>query len=246
MTPLPCTDGTLRHLSVDLDVDDVPGGEGMTGLTLCSAPERPVWGHDQWAIDRAYDMYLSDRSVDIAALPPCAECLRVAGLLTNPDTAPPLHRRTPRPDFASGFTGDEIRGFLRIDIATGASLGLRAAVHLLTFTAVPDQPGFGDLVRILDLPWDMGDIVRMGHVTDWAAVVGFAAAADVPNRDRQLIALAASLAGGPPVDLEAAVGPVGFVDDPAAAQRVIEAFAIAAGHGNRWESTERPAPGADT
>ncbi|NUT94039.1 MAG: hypothetical protein HOY78_18660 [Saccharothrix sp.] len=239
MTPRPCTDGTLRHLSVDLDFDDVPGSEGMTGLTLCSAPERPVWGRDQWSIDTTYEWHLTDTAVDIAALPPCVECLRVAELLANPDTAPPLHRRPPRPRFASGFGGDEIRGYLRIDIATGASLGVGAAVHLLSFTAVPDQPGFGDLVGIMDLPWDMGDIVRMGHVTDWAAVVDFAATADVPDRDRRMIALAASLAGGPPVDLQAAVSPAGFADDPAAAQRVIEAFAIATGHGNRWEFTER-------
>ncbi|TDC67089.1 hypothetical protein E1258_00855 [Micromonospora sp. KC207] len=242
MTPRPCTDGTLRHLSVDLD--DVAGGDGgETGLTLCSAPKRPVWGSDQWAINIAYDMHLSDTCVDIAALPPCVQCLRVAELLADPDTAPPLHRRTPRPDFASGFTGDEIRGVLRTDIATGASLGRRAAVHLLTFTSVPDQPGFGDLVGTLNLVWDMGDTVRMGQVTDWAAVVGFAAAADVPNRDRQMTAVAASLAGGPPVDLEAAVS---FVDDPAAARRVIEAIAIATGHGNRWELTERPTPSAHT
>ncbi|MFI0793670.1 hypothetical protein ACH4OY_13405 [Micromonospora rubida] len=239
MTPRPCTDGTFQHLSVDLD----DAASGKTGLTLCSAPGRPVWGSDQWAINTAYDMHLSDTCVDIAALPQCVACLRVAELLAEPGTAPPLHRRTPRPDFASGFTGAEIRGVLRTDIATGAPLGRRAAVHLLTFTAVPDQPGFGDLVGILDLVWDMGDTVRMGQVTDWAAVVGFAAAADVPDRDRQMIAVAASLAGGPPVGLEAAVS---FVDDPAAARRVIEAIAIAAGHGDRWELTERPAPSAHT
>ncbi|MEJ3749115.1 hypothetical protein WEI85_38365 [Actinomycetes bacterium KLBMP 9797] len=242
MTPRPCTDGTLRHLSVDLDY--AAGGDGgETGLTLCSAPERPVWGSDQWAINIAYDMHLSDTCVDIAALPPCVECLRVAELLANPDTAPLLHRRTPRPEFASEFTGDEIRGILRTDIATGATLGRRAAVHLLTFTAVPDQPGFGDLVRIIELVWDMGATVQMGQVTDWAAVVGFTAAADVPDRDRQMIAVAASLDGGPPVGLEAAVS---LVDDPAAARRVIEAIAIATGHGDRWVLTERPAPSAHT
>ncbi|MFG1916749.1 hypothetical protein [Micromonospora sp. NPDC048898] len=242
MTPRPCTDGTLQHLSVDLD-DEADGDGGQTGLTLCSTPERPVWGSDQWAIDIAYEMYRSDSRVDVAALPPCAQCLRVAELLTDPDTAPLLHRRTPRPEVASGFTGEEIRGVLRTDIATGASLGRRAAVHLLTFTAVPDQPGFGDLVGILDLPWDMGDIVRMGQVTDWAAVVEFAAAADVPDRDRQLVAVAASLAGGPPVGLDAALS---FVDDPAAARRVIEAIVIATGHGDRWQLTESPAPHAHT
>ncbi|MGC4813069.1 hypothetical protein ACLQ29_21300 [Micromonospora sp. DT228] len=242
MTPRPCTDGTIQHLSVDLD-DEAGGDGGETGLTLCSTPGRPVWGSDQWAINTAYEMHRSDRCVDIAALPPCVECLRVAELLTDPDTAPPLHRRTPRPDVASGFTGEEIRGVLRTDIATGASLGRRAAVHLLTFTAVPDQPGFGDLVGILDLPWDMGDTVRMGQVTDWAAVVDFAAAADVPDRDRQMIAVAASLAGGPPVGLDAAVS---FAGDPAAARRLIEAIAIATGHGDRWQLTESKAAGIPT
>ncbi|MBO4206477.1 hypothetical protein [Micromonospora echinofusca] len=241
MTPQPCTDGTFRHLSVDLDYDDSPSGEGgKTGFTLCSAPDRPVWSKDQSVIDTVYEMHLSDTYVDIAALPPCVECLRVAELLADPETAPPLHRRPPRPTLASGFTGDEIRRLLRTDIATGALLGQQAAVHLLAFTAVPDQPGFGDLVGILDLPWD-GEIVRMGQVTSWAAVVDFATAADVPDRDRQMTAMAASLAGGPPVGLAASVS---FASDPAAARRVIEAIAVAMGHGDRWELTERPAPGA--
>lgn len=241
MTPRPCTDGTFQHLSVDLALDRA-GAHGYSGLTLCSAPERPVWGHDQWAIDLAYEEYRSDAYVDIAALPPCVECLRVAELLADPDTAPPLHRRPPPPDFASGFTGDAIRIALRTDIATGALPGQRAAVHLLTFTALPDQPGFGDLVRILDLLWD-DEIVRMGQVTDWSAVVGFAATADVPDRDRRMIAVATSLAGGPPVDLGAAAS---FADDPAAARRVVEAVAIATGHGDRWKLTESPAPSAHT
>ncbi|PRY31917.1 hypothetical protein [Pseudosporangium ferrugineum] len=236
MTPRPCTDGTLRHLSVDLD--DAPGGDGgMTGYTLCSSPERHIWGTDQWAIDVAYDMYLSDTCIDIASLPPCEECLRVAELLAGPGDPPPLHVRPRRPDFATGFTGDEIRSLLRTDLATGASSGRHAAVHLLGFTAIPDQPGFGDLVRILDLVWDMGDTVRMGQVTDWAAVVAFAATADVPDRDRRLIAVAASLAGGPPVSLEAAVN---LYADAPAARRVIEAVAIATGHGDRWDLIEKP------
>ncbi|PZG24068.1 hypothetical protein C1I95_01615 [Micromonospora craterilacus] len=237
MTPQPCTDRRLQHLSVDLS--DAPGGDGgMTGYTLCSAPERPVSGDDQSAIDTAYDLHLTGEWVDIAALPPCAECLRVAELLADPDTAPPLHR-SPRPGFDSRSTGDGIRGLLETHIATGTTLGQRAAVHLLTFTTVPDQPGFADFVERFSLVWGADGTVEMGQVTDWAAVVGFAAAADVPDRDRQMIAVAASLAGGPPVGLEAAVS---FVDDPAAARRVIEAIAIATGHGDRWEVTERPAP----
>lgn len=240
MTPRPCTDGMLRHLSVDLD--DAPGGDGgQTGHTLCSTPERPIWAEDQWAINIAYDMHLRDTCVDIAALPPCADCLRVAETLADPDTTPELHRRPRRPDFASGYTGDQIRSLLRTDVATGTSPGRRAAVHLLSSTTVPDQPGFGDLVGILDLVWDMGDTVRMGQVTDWAAVLAFTAAATVPDLDRRMIAMAASLAGGPPVDLEATVA---FVDDPAAARRIIEAIAIATGHSDRWQLTERTPPAA--
>ena len=150
-------------------------------------------------------MYLKDTRIDIATLPPCAECLRVAELLADPDMAPPLHRRPPRPDFASGFTGEAIRSILRTDMNTADSVGRRAAVHLLTSprfrTSRVSVTSWGSC----DLVWDMGDTVRMGQVTDWAAVVDFAAAADVPDRDRQLIAVAASLAGGPPVALEAAV-----------------------------------------
>ncbi|MBL6280356.1 hypothetical protein JMF97_29770 [Micromonospora fiedleri] len=228
MTPEPCTDGTFRHLSVDLH--PVGGGDdGMTGYTLCSAPQRPVRGDDQAAIDVPYDAYRTDTHADIAALPPCGECLRVAALLADPETAPPLHR-SPRPDLPSELTGDVIRRLLDTDIATGAPPGRRAAVHLLTFTAVPDQPGFADLVERLSLLWGADGTVEMGQVRDWEAVVRFAATADVPDRDRQMIALAASLAGGPPVDLEAAAS---FVDDPAAARRVIEAITIASGRGDR-------------
>jgi hypothetical protein len=235
MTPRSCTDGTSRHLSVDLD--SVPGPDGgETGLTLCSTPERPVWGTDQSAIDVAYEMYLSDTHVNIAALPPCAQCLRIADLLADPETASTLHRRPSRPDFASGFTGNEIRSVLRNDIVTGASPSRQAAVHLLTFTAVPDQPGFGDLVGIMDLPWDMGDTVRMGQVTDWAAVVSFAAAADVSDRDRQMIAVAARLADGSRVGSEAVAG---LVDDPAATERVKEAIAIASGQGGSLKAQRK-------
>lgn len=230
MTPEPCTtrDGTFRHLSVDLTA--AAGGEdGRTGYTLCSTPERPVHGADQSNISCAFDEWRTDMWVNIAELPPCAECLRVAELLADPDTAPPLHR-SPRLVYPSVPIGDSIRGLLELDIATGAPPGRRAAVHLLTFTAIPDQPGFTDLVESMDLVWDMGDTVRMGQVRNWAAVVDFAATADVPDRDRQMIAVAASLAGGSPVSLEAAVR---FVDDPAAARRVNEAIVIATGHRDR-------------
>ncbi|WP_433794589.1 hypothetical protein [Actinoplanes sp. CA-252034] len=225
MTPRPCTDGTLRHLSVDLD--DAAGGDGGSeGYTLCSSPERPVWAQDQWAIHGRYEMHLVDTYTDIAELPPCAECTRAAELLDDPGTAPRLHLRPPRPTTAASYDGDGIRAVLRTDVFTGASPGRAAAVYLLSFTAVPDRPGFGELVGLMDLVWDMNDTVRMGQVSDWAAVVEFAAAADVPERDRQLVALAARLAGGQPADPGADAVLAG---EPATAQRVTEAIAIATG-----------------
>ncbi|GIE74891.1 hypothetical protein Aph02nite_08410 [Actinoplanes philippinensis] len=227
MTPRPCTDGTLRHLSVDLDFG--PGEDGgLTGYALCSTPERRVWTEDQSAIWIGYDMGLRKDDTNIDRLPPCAECLRVAELLADPETAPhvQLQLRPPRPTTAAEFDGDGIRNVLITDVFTGALPGRAAAVYLLIFTAVPDRPGFGELVEIMDLPWDMGAIVRMGQVGDWAAVVGFAASADVPERDRRLIALAARLAGEEPVGPEAAAE---FAGDPEAAQRVTDALDAATG-----------------
>jgi hypothetical protein len=89
MTPEFCTDlgGVLRHLSVDLDDD--PGEDGgRIGLTLCSTTGHVVSASDQQAIDVGYDMFLSDVSVDVATLPPCVECERVAGNLAASQDLP--------------------------------------------------------------------------------------------------------------------------------------------------------------
>ena len=74
-----CTDlaGTRRHLSVDL-YDDPSGDGGQIGLTLCSTRGHPTGAVDQQAVDVAYDMFLSDVWVDVATLPPCEECERLA------------------------------------------------------------------------------------------------------------------------------------------------------------------------
>jgi hypothetical protein len=89
MTPQICTDlgGMLRHLSVDLHDD--PGEDGgRIGLTLCSTLGRIVSASDQQAMDVGYDMFLSDVSVDVATLPPCDECERVAGTLVTREDMP--------------------------------------------------------------------------------------------------------------------------------------------------------------
>jgi hypothetical protein len=139
----------------------------------------------------------------------------------------------------SEFTGDEVRIMFRTDIATGATVTRRAAVHLLTFTELPDRPGFGELVRILDLEWDQGDIVRMGQVSDWPALLDFAAAAGISDDDRRMVTLAVSLASGQSIDLAANVA----VSGPAHARRIIEAIAIATGYDNKWAIIEKPDEG---
>lgn len=136
----------------------------------------------------------------------------------------------------SGFSGDQLRRLLGTDIATGAPATRRAAVYLLTFTELPDRPGFGELVEVLELEWDHGDIVAMGQVSDWAALLAFAAAAGLSDSDQRLVALAGSLASGQPVDLAANVAVSGHEH----ARRVIEAIAIATGHSDMYAVTPKP------
>ncbi|HCT80721.1 MAG TPA: hypothetical protein DGG94_03075 [Micromonosporaceae bacterium] len=123
-----------------------------------------------------------------------------------------------------------------MDIVTGATATRRAAVHLLTYTELPDRPGFAELVEIMDLEWDHGDIVRMGQVSDWAALLDFAATAGLSDSEQRMIALAVSLASGQPVDLAANIA----VSGPAHARRVIEAIAIATGYSDMYAVTEKP------
>ena len=89
MTPQLCTDlaGRRRHLSVDL-YDDPGEDGGRIGLTLCSTPGHIVSASDQQAIDVGYDMFLSDVRVEVATLPPCNECERVAANLATSEEMP--------------------------------------------------------------------------------------------------------------------------------------------------------------
>jgi hypothetical protein len=145
------------------------------------------------------------------------------------------------PAFASGFTGDQLRGLLHMDIVTGALACTRAAVHLLTFTELIDRPGAGELFEVHEFEWDQGDIVQMGQVYDSAALMDFAATAELSDSDLRMLALAVSLASGQPVDLAVNVA----AGSPAHARRVIEAIAIATGYGDTWALAEKPAGGPD-
>jgi hypothetical protein len=79
--------------------------------------------------------------------------------------------------------------------------------------------------------------VLAAFVRDWAALAEGPAISYRTGGDARMLALAASLASGQPVDLAANVG----VGGHAHARRVIEAFAIATGTAELYAITPTPA-----
>lgn len=69
-------------MAVDLH-DDPSGDGGRIGLTLCSIQSNVVSALDQYAVDVAYDMHLSDMWVKVAELPPCEACQRASEKLAT-------------------------------------------------------------------------------------------------------------------------------------------------------------------
>jgi hypothetical protein len=126
---------------------------------------------------------------------------------------------------SSTYSGDELRAMLTAG-AAGASPTLQAAVHLLTFTDVPDRPAFANLVDVDDI--SAGTTPALGaFVRDWAGLPSSAAAARLSGGPARLLALAISLATGQPVDLRENIAPGGH----AHIRRVLEAVIIAAADG---------------
>jgi hypothetical protein len=104
-----------------------------------------------------------------------------------------------------------------------------AAIHLLTFTDLPGRPHFTDLVDIEDTEdTEDTDGPVAAFVRDWKALPD---TRGLGSGSQRLLALAASLATGDPVDLSANV----CVGGHAHARRVIEAIAIATGYGEMYE-----------
>ena len=141
------------------------------------------------------------------------------------------------------YSPDELTQML----AAGAEIldrtNVQAAIHLLTFTSLPHRPAFPALLDVLPALPDDEDIDApdgpglAAYVRDGKSLPASPAAARLSGSDRQLLALAVSLAVGEPVDLAANLGVGGY----AHARRVIEAIAIATGYGEHYQITATPA-----
>jgi hypothetical protein len=108
-----------------------------------------------------------------------------------------------------------------------------AAIHLFTFTELPGRASFAEFVDVEDI--NAGDDpVPAAFVRDWNVL---RTGPHLGSAGRRLLALAASLAVGEQVGLAENLSGLGN----AHARRVIEAIAIATGHGEMYAITATPA-----
>ncbi|MET8526304.1 hypothetical protein [Micromonospora sp. NPDC005172] len=138
----------------------------------------------------------------------------------------------------SEFSPDSLRTLIRAGAWIGGPDTRKAAVHLLTSTKLPDQPGFADLVDVVQIPeYDDGHDIQVAVIRDWPALLALPAVEHLSDDDRRLLALAGSLATGQPVDLATNAAVKGHEH----AAKVAEAMVIAAGYHMKYEvkATER-------
>ncbi|MET8277412.1 hypothetical protein [Micromonospora sp. NPDC005174] len=138
----------------------------------------------------------------------------------------------------SEFSPDSLRTLIRAGAWIGGPDTRKAAVHLLTSTKLPDQPGFADLVDVVQIPeYDDGHDIQVAVIRDWPALLALPAVEHLSDDDRRLLALAGSLATGQPVDLATNAA----VEGHEHAAKVAEAMVIAAGYHMKYEvnATER-------
>jgi hypothetical protein len=100
-----------------------------------------------------------------------------------------------------------------------------AAVHLLTYTALPGRADFASHVDIQVVRGAADADVLGARVRDWGALLGDDSGVDLTGSDRKMLEIAASYAAGRPVDLSEHGQGLGT----AHAQRLVEAVAIGAG-----------------
>ncbi|MGV9211613.1 hypothetical protein ACTFTM_07100 [Micromonospora sp. RB23] len=135
---------------------------------------------------------------------------------------------------SSEFSPDSLRTLIRAGAWISRPDTGKAAVHLLTFTKLPDQPGFADLVEVVQIPeYDDGHDIQVAVIRDWPALLALPAVEHLSDDDRRLLALAGSLATGQPVDLAANAAVQGHEH----AAKVAEAMVIAAGYHMKYEVT---------
>ena len=138
---------------------------------------------------------------------------------------------TPKP--AAAYTAEEMQQLLLAGARLTGTHTARAAAHLLTFTELPGREAFARLVEVAAERDLDGKPVTAAFVTDWKALqtdVG-----RLTGGDARLLAIAASLDAGEPVDLREQLPGLGH----AYARRVIEAVVIATGYSDLYAVTTR-------
>jgi len=132
------------------------------------------------------------------------------------------------------YTGEQMQWMLAAGAEQIDRYPVYAAVHLLTFTELPGRASFAELVDVENINAGSDTPTLAAFVRDWKALP---TVPHLGSAGRRLLALAASLATGEPVDLAENVSGLGH----AHARRVIEALAIATGHGGMYAVTPTPA-----
>ena len=126
-------------------------------------------------------------------------------------------------------------------LVLGAGISGLAAARALIDTARSVLAGH-DLSSAIDARFAVGELTFMAAAAsgDWASTSANAVpppAPDSASARERIFTHIARVQGGYAAAMRG---------DTAAARRVIEAIAIGMGHGDRWELTERPGPGAHT
>jgi hypothetical protein len=128
---------------------------------------------------------------------------------------------------AASYDRGEMIALLTVAAHADGAYSMVAAVHLLTYTALP---GRADFARHVDLQVVAGaaDADVLGaRVRNWGALLGDDSGVDLTGSDRKMLEVAASYAAGRPVDLSEHGQGLGI----AHAQRLVEAVAVGAGVG---------------
>lgn len=124
------------------------------------------------------------------------------------------------------MTPEEIRTLLTNGARHAGVTNIQAAVHLLTFTDVPDYRTFPSHVEFINNARHIdGQRGQIATVKDWRALLASDLASYGGSGQYRLLTLAAGLATGMPVDVREAASGLGH----AHARRVAEAFLIATG-----------------
>lgn len=129
-------------------------------------------------------------------------------------------------------TADEVRTLLETGAAAADSPYQRAAIHLLNFTDLPGRAALEAYIDT-DIVTVDGRDVPAAWITDWAAMGRLENLGHLGGGEERLVRLAASMAHGTSVGLQAVLSSLGH----AHARRVLEAVAICTGVDEKYEIT---------